>query len=61
MNIRAERYEPNAERVNQVPRTPVGYTGWTLDLKIPKLLNGSYFPSLLEPRKLAEKALLTVV
>jgi len=33
----------------------------TLDLSIPKLRKGSYFPSLLEPRKRAEKALLSVV
>jgi putative transposase len=32
-----------------------------IDLKIPKLRQGSYFPSLLEPRRRAEKALLTVV
>jgi transposase-like protein len=32
-----------------------------LDLRIPKLRQGSYFPSLLEPRRRAEKALLAVV
>jgi putative transposase len=32
-----------------------------LPLKIPKLREGSYFPSLLEPRRRAEKALLAVV
>lgn len=31
------------------------------ELKIPKLRKGTYFPSLLEPRKPAEKALLAVV
>ena len=32
-----------------------------LDLRIPKLRSGSFFPSLLEPRRRAEKALLAVV
>lgn len=33
----------------------------TLDLRIPKLREGSYFPSLLEPRRRSERALLSVV
>jgi len=33
----------------------------TLDLRIPKLRKGSYFPAFLEPRKIAEKALVAVV
>lgn len=33
----------------------------TLDLKIPKLRSGSYFPSFLEPRKASEQALVAVV
>jgi len=33
----------------------------TIDLRIPKLRQGSYFPSLLEPRRRAEKALVAVV
>ena len=32
-----------------------------IDLSIPKLRKGSYYPSLLEPRRPAEKALLAVV
>jgi transposase-like protein len=32
-----------------------------LELRIPKLRSGSFFPSLLEPRRRAEKALLAVV
>jgi putative transposase len=32
-----------------------------INLRIPKLRRGSYFPSLLEPRRRAEKALLAVV
>ena len=30
----------------------------TMELRIPKLRDGSYFPSLLEPRRRSEKALL---
>lgn len=33
----------------------------TLGLRIPKLREGSYFPSLLEPRRRSERALLSVV
>ena len=33
----------------------------TLDLKIPKLRTGAYFPGFLEPRKTAEKALVSVI
>jgi putative transposase len=33
----------------------------TLDLKIPKLRRGVYFPAFLEPRKTAEKALTAVI
>ena len=33
----------------------------TIDLAIPRVRDGSYFPSLLEPRRRAERALLTVV
>ena len=55
-------------------RTPVRATHWngyrprpwdtrvgTLDLHIPKLWEGSYFPTLLEPRRRSERALLAVV
>src|ERR671913_2302967 len=33
----------------------------TLQLRIPKLRQGSYFPPFLEPRKTAEKALVSVI
>src|SRR5512144_2828080 len=33
----------------------------TIDLQIPKLRRGSYFPSFLEPRRAAEKALAAVI
>ena len=32
-----------------------------MELRIPKLRKGSYFPGFLEPRRLAEKALAAVV
>ena len=33
----------------------------SIDLKIPKLRKGSYFPGFLEPRRTAEKALAAVI
>ena len=33
----------------------------TMELRIPKLRDGTYFPSLLEPRRRSEKALLAVI
>src|SRR3954465_13854006 len=33
----------------------------TIELKVPRVRDGSYFPSLLDPRKRAERALLAVV
>src|SRR6202162_6070817 len=33
----------------------------TVELRIPKLRKGSYFPSFLEPRRVAEKALTAVI
>ena len=33
----------------------------TVELRIPKLRSGSYFPSFLEPRRMAEKALTAVI
>ncbi len=62
--IGAEHGERNPERVthrngyrNRTWDTRVG----TMELRIPKLREGSYFPSLLEPRRRSEKALLAVI
>jgi putative transposase len=33
----------------------------TVELQVPKLRQGSFFPSLLEPRRRAERALASVV
>jgi putative transposase len=39
----------------------LGNAGWNVELRIPKLRKGSYFPSFLEPRRMAEKALTAVI
>ena len=60
----ASHGERSLERINQRN----GYRGraWetragTVELKIPKLRKGSYFPGFLEPRRMAEKALTAVI
>lgn len=60
----AARHERSDARTNQrngyrerALETRVG----TLELRIPKLRSGSYFPSFLEPRKASEQALVAVV
>jgi putative transposase len=62
--IGAEKYERTSERSNQRngyrPRSWETRVG-EVDLRIPKLRKGSFFPSLLEPRRRTEKALLAVV
>ncbi|MDA8386407.1 MAG: IS256 family transposase [Actinomycetota bacterium] len=62
--IGAGRYERSEARTNQrngsVPRrwdTPVG----TMELAIPKLRQGSFFPTLLERRRRVDQALVNVV
>lgn len=62
--IGAGRHERNGERVNYRN----GYRDRSLDtrlgslqLRIPKLRQSSYFPSFLEPRKTSEKALTAVI
>ncbi|HTO63377.1 MAG TPA: IS256 family transposase [Bradyrhizobium sp.] len=62
--IGAGRHERSAERLNYRN----GYRDRTLDtrlgslqLRIPKLRQGSYFPPFLEPRKTSEKALVAVI
>ena len=63
-HLGAERYERTAERTGQRN----GYREWpwdtrvgTIDLSVPRVRDGSFFPALLEPRRRAEKALLAVV
>src|SRR5487761_1024225 len=44
------------------PGGPFGETrAGTIELRIPKLRKGSYFPGFLEPRRMAEKAIAAVV
>jgi transposase-like protein len=62
--IGAGRYERTNERTTQ--RNGYRTRPWdtrlgTLELAIPKLRQGSYFPSWLEPRRRAEQALVAVV
>jgi putative transposase len=62
--IGAGRYERSAERATQ--RNGYRTRPWdtrvgTLELAIPKLRTGSYFPSWLEARKRGEQALISVV
>src|SRR6476646_10137400 len=62
--IGAGRYERSAERLNyrngfreRALDTRLG----ALQLRVPKLRQGSYFPPFLEPRKVGEKALVAVI
>ena len=60
----AAKHERTAERKTQ--RNGYRERAWEtrvgeIPLRIPKLRSGSYFPSLLEPRRRAEQALLAVV
>lgn len=62
--VGAGRYERTIERRNH--RNGYREREWdtrvgTIPLKIPKTRTGTYFPSLLEPRRRAERALLAVV
>ena len=59
--IGAEPYERTDDRLAY--RNGYRTRSWdtrvgTIELKIPKVTRGSYFPSLLDPRRRAEKALL---
>jgi len=60
----AGAHERSADRVNH--RNRYRSRDWEtragrVDVKIPKLRKGSYFPEFLEPRKAAEKAMTAVI
>jgi transposase-like protein len=62
--VGAERHERSEDRTGY--RNGTRTRTWdtrvgTIELAIPKVRTGSYFPSLLQPRRRAEQALLTVV
>jgi len=62
--IGAERYERSSERTGQ--RNGYRERPWdtrvgSIELKVPKVREGSFYPSLLDPRKRGERALVAVV
>ena len=62
--IGAGRYERSGERStyrNGYRERSLDTRLGSLNLKIPKLRTGSYFPGFLEPRKTVEKALVAVI
>jgi putative transposase len=63
-HLGAERYERTAERSGQ--RNGYRDRTWdtrvgSLPLRVPRVRDGSYFPTLLEPRTRAERALVAVI
>ena len=63
-HLGAARHERTPERTGQ--RNGIRERTWdtrvgTIGLRVPRVRDGSYFPSLLEPRTRAERALVTVV
>jgi putative transposase len=63
-HIGAERYERGADRNGY--RNGYRERQWdtragTVELKVPRVRDGSFFPSILEPRKRAERALAAVI
>jgi putative transposase len=63
-HVSAERHERTAERTgyrNGYRERPWDTRVGTIELKVPRVRDGSFFPSLLEPRRRAERALVAVV
>jgi putative transposase len=63
-HVGAERHERSADRTgyrNGYRERPWDTRVGTIELKVPRVRDGSFFPSLLEPRRRAERALVAVV
>jgi putative transposase len=63
-HVGAERHERTAERSgyrNGYRERPWDTRVGSIELQVPRVRDGSFFPSLLEPRRRAEKALVAVV
>jgi putative transposase len=63
-HVGAERHERSSERTgyrNGYRERPWDTRVGSIELQVPRVRDGSFFPSLLEPRRRAEKALVTVV
>jgi transposase-like protein len=63
-HVGAERHERTADRTgyrNGYRERPWDTRVGTIELKVPRVRDGSFFPSLLEPRRRAERALVAVV
>src|ERR671931_122922 len=63
-HVGAERHERTPERSgyrNGYRERPWDTRVGTIELRVPRVRDGSFFPSLLEPRKRAERALVAVV
>ena len=63
-HVGAERHERSAERTGQ--RNGYRERQWdtrvgSIDLQVPRVRDGSFYPALLEPRRRAERALVAVV
>src|SRR6266581_5122642 len=63
-HLGAERYQRNPERHGE--RNGYRDRNWdtrvgTLELRVPRVRDGSFFPGMLEPRRRAERALVAVV
>lgn len=60
----AGKYERSSKRVtyrNGTRTRPLETTVGKIELNIPKLRNGTYMPSFVEPRRLTDKALVSVI
>jgi transposase-like protein len=60
--LAATNARPSAAATVTAHASEHGTRGWgTVQLQVPRVRDGSFFPSLLEPRRRAERALVAVV